>query len=179
MKNKLMIVILGVLFYNSIIFGASTLPPKKIITSSMTQEQIFDIGDEYFKEGNYEDALKVFKRDLDDENFVFGAATVSRLLGRYKESIKYYNILIEKNPEYAESYFGRALSNRGIEEYGKAINDFNKVLMKGPSEYAYVGIGDLYILIGEKGKAKTILDRGVQEFPNSKLLKQLQRKAYN
>ena len=104
---------------------------------------------------------------------------MSRLLGRYKESIKYYNILIEKNPEYAESYFGRALSNRGIEEYGKAINDFNKVLMKGPSEYAYVGIGDLYVLIGEKGKAKTILDRGVQEFPNSKLLKQLQRKAYN
>ena len=182
MKNKLMIVILGILFYNGITMelnADSTLSQKKVITTGMTQEQIFNRGDKYFKEGKYEEALTVFKRNLNNENFIFGAATVSRLLGRYKESIKYYNILIERNPEYAESYFGRALSNRGLEEYGKAINDFKVVIMKAPSEYAYIGIGDLYILIGEKAKAKTMLDRGVQEFPNSKLLKQLRRKAYN
>lgn len=181
MKNKIMMVLIGILFYNSNIVAASinTLPPKKEITSNMSQEEVFNIGDEYFLEGNYEDSLKVFKRNLEDEKFILGAATVSRLLGRYKESVKYYNLLIEKNPENQEGYFGRALSNRGLEEYRKAIKDFKTAIEKGSSEYAYVGIGDLYILIGEKGKAKTILGEGIQQFPNSTLLKQLRKKAYN
>ena len=177
--KKIMIGIILIFFTKNLLMAEDYLVPKKIITADMTQEQIFNIGDECFMEGNYEEALEIFKRNLENKKFIFGAATTSRLLGRHNEAIGYYDLLISKNPEFEEGYFGRALSYRVIEEYNKAINDLKQVLKINNSEYVYVGLGDLYILQKEKAKAKLILDEGVKHFPDSDILKKLRSKAYN
>ncbi|MGL5050511.1 MAG: tetratricopeptide repeat protein [Fusobacteriaceae bacterium] len=147
--------------------------------SAETSEGNFYYGNDLMKKGQHEEANRVFKGCQEDERCLLGAATTSRLVGKNSEAIKYYNQLLNVNSEIEEGYFGRALAHRGIEEYNMAINDFKSALSKKDNEYSYAGLGDLYILIGRKDMAKSILEEGLKKYPNSKLIRELIVKTYN
>ena len=147
--------------------------------SAETSEGNFYFGNELMKKGQYEEANRVFKGCQEDKRCLLGAATTSRLIGNNSEAIKYYNQLLNIDPEIEEGYFGRALAYRSTEEYNMAINDFRIALSKKDSEYSYAGLGDLYILIGRKDMAKSILEEGLSKYPNSKLIRELIVRTYN
>lgn len=182
----------GLLFFLLIAVAASAQEPinseaveRKVETlnyrleNAYTPQEIFWIGEEFFRMGKYEEAKKAFLKRKSDKRNLLGAATSARLSGKNSEAIRYYDELIALDPGINEAYFGRALSYRDIEEYNRAINDFKKYLSREKNEYAYAGLGDLYILTGKNSDAKYILEEGNSYFPDSKLIKKLLTRAYS
>ncbi len=155
----------------------NTLMEQSLVTQD--KEVNFIIGDKLFKMGKYDSALNVFKKNLDENKNLFGAATSARFINDNRNAVKYYTQLINREGNINEAYFGRALAYRELEEYEKAIKDLNEYLEKNDSnEYAYAGLGDLYILINKNDEAKRVLENGNGRFPNSTLIKSLLVKAY-
>lgn len=136
-------------------------------------------GDYYFKMGKYEEAKNEFLKNRRDTRNLLGAATSARFSGKNSEAVKYYSELIEKAPDFAEGYFGRALAYRELEEYNKAISDLEQCIFLGKNEYYYAGLGDLYMLIGKTREARNILEDGNREFPESTLIKKLLARSYS
>jgi tetratricopeptide (TPR) repeat protein len=48
--------------------------------------------------------------------------------GTYSEAMKYYSKAINKNPNYADAYWGRALCKYQLKDYSGAKDDFSKVV---------------------------------------------------
>lgn len=139
--------------------------------------EIFAIGEELFRMGKFEEAARVFRKSESTGNLM-GAATSLRFSGNYKESVKYYTKLIERNEYLGEAYFGRGLAYRGSEEYAKALSDLRTSLNYQKNQYTYAGLGDIYILLGKDGEAKRILEEGNKLYPESSLIKKLLLRAY-
>ena len=51
-------------------------------------EELFKVGDYYFKDGRYEKAYEVFSQDNTNLKNVFAAATTARFLSEYDKSLK-------------------------------------------------------------------------------------------
>ncbi|MEG0398071.1 MAG: tetratricopeptide repeat protein, partial [Cetobacterium sp.] len=66
-----------------------------------------------------------------------------------------------------EAYLGRGIAYRNIGEYKKAVDDLEKYKSYKKTETVYMGLGDIYIVMGNYGKAKEILEEGRREYPNS------------
>ena len=188
-KVKLLLVILSLVINNTITLAALSPVDYKAVEareSSLKWQlaetndpvQLFSIGEEFFSMGKIDEANKAFKKGAITSSNILGAATCSRLLGDYENSVKYYTKLVDKEVYLHEAYFGRALSYRGLEEYNKAIADFKQALNIVKSEYIYAGLGDLYILLGRDGEAKEVLEEGNRLFPESTLIKKLLVRAY-
>ncbi|MGL4392833.1 MAG: tetratricopeptide repeat protein [Fusobacteriaceae bacterium] len=138
-------------------------------------DTLFVIGDKLFKMGKYDKAKNVFIKGNDEKN-ILGAATSARFNGEDKVAIDYYSKIISMNNSLEEAYFGRALSYRRMDDYNKAISDFKVSIKLKNNEYAYAGIGDLYILTKKYIEAKEILDKGLEEYPSSEILKSLRNR---
>lgn len=149
------------------------------LENAYSPQEIFIIGDEFFRMGKYDEAKAAFLKGKSDRRNLLGAATSARLSGKNSEAIKYYDELIIMAPDINEAYFGRAIAYRNIEEYNRAINDFRTYLDREKNEYAYAGLGDLYILTGKNSDAKYILEEGNRYFPDSALIKKLLGRAYS
>ncbi|MGL4980536.1 MAG: tetratricopeptide repeat protein [Fusobacteriaceae bacterium] len=163
-------------FFKMFVFFVLILSGQKVYSQP---EQSFAQGDYYFKIGKYEEAKNEFLKDRENVKNLLGAATSSRFQGKNSEAVRYYSELIEKAPDLAEGYFGRALAYRELEEYNKAIKDFEQCIFLGKNEYYYAGLGDLYMLVGKTRDARNILEDGNREFPESTLIKKLLSKSYN
>lgn len=151
---------------------------KTRLKETTNPAEIFAIGDTLFKMGKVEEANKAFKKGISTPENKLGAATCSRLIGQYKDSIKYYSQLIDMKYSLKEAYFGRALAYRGIEEYNKAIEDFKSSISMEKDEYSYAGLGDLYILTGKNSEARSVLEEGNKFFPQSTLIRRLLERSY-
>ncbi|MGL4403143.1 MAG: tetratricopeptide repeat protein [Fusobacteriaceae bacterium] len=158
------------------VFFAFILNGEKIYSQP---DDSFYQGDYYFKIGKYEEAKNEFLKNKENSRNLLGAATSARFSGKNSEAVRYYSQLIEKAPNFAEGYFGRALAYRELEEYNKAINDLEQCIFLDKNEYYYAGLGDLYMLIGKTREAKNILEDGNREFPESILIKKLLARSYS
>ncbi|MGL4254603.1 MAG: tetratricopeptide repeat protein [Fusobacteriaceae bacterium] len=158
------------------IFFALILNGEKIYSQL---DQSFYQGDYYFKIGRYEEAKNEFLKNRENVRNLLGAATSARFSGKNSEAVKYYSELIQKSPDFAEGYFGRALAYRELEEYNKAINDLKQCIFLEKNEYYYAGLGDLYMLIGKTREARDVLEDGNREFPESTLIKKLLARSYS
>lgn len=137
------------------------------------EELIFNLGDQYFKNNRYEAAKNIFSKNIDSSRNLFGAGTTSRFLGDYNKAIDYYTESLSKEPLIPEAYLGRGLAYRNIGEYKKAIEDFNTYKSYYDNESVYLALGDIYMAMGNYGKARGILEVGRGKFPNSKEIQEM------
>ena len=141
-------------------------------------EELFKVGDYYFKDGRYEKAYEVFSQDNTNLKNVFGAATTARFLSEHDKSLKLYTQAINMAPDFYESYLGRGIVNRNIKNYSEAIEDFKKYMEYKKDEAVYTGLGDLYMVTGNYQEAKKILEVARNRYPNSKVIKDMLIRVY-
>lgn len=141
-------------------------------------EELFKVGDYYFKDGRYEKAYEVFSQDNTNLKNIFGAATTARFLSEYDKSLKLYTQAINMAPDFYESYLGRGIVNRNIKNYSEAIEDFKKYMEYKKDEAVYTGLGDLYMVTGNYQEAKKVLEVARNRYPNSKVIKDMLIRVY-
>ncbi len=140
--------------------------------------ELFNVGDYYFKNGRYEKAYEIFSRDNTNIKNVFGAATSARFLNDNENALKLYTQSIEIDPNFYEAYLGRGVINRNIGNYSEAINDFNKYMKYRQDEAVYTGLGDVYMITKNYREAKNILEVGRNRYPNSKVIRDMLIRLY-
>lgn len=136
-------------------------------------DTIFFLGNEYILLNNYERANKIFILDNKDFKNIFAAATTYRFMGKNEEAIQKYNEAISLNSAFAESYLGRALTNRNLDNYDSAINDLKTYISMTSSIEGYIALGDIYFQLGRNNDAMNIVSEGLAKYPNSNLLRLL------
>ena len=141
-------------------------------------EELFKVGDYYFRDGRYEKAYEVFSQDKTNLKNIFGAATTARFLNEYDKALSLYTQAINMAPSFYESYLGRGIVNRNIGNYSEAINDFKKYMEYKKDESVYTGLADVYVVTGNYEEAKKILEVARNRYPNSKVIKDMLIRTY-
>jgi tetratricopeptide (TPR) repeat protein len=68
--------------------------------------------------------------DQDESVLFFHRANLAFQSGEYRQSIKFYNEAIEKNPDFADAYNNRGLANYRIGNFQAALDDYNRAIEK-------------------------------------------------
>ena len=144
------------------------------LKNEKNSDNIFFVGDLYFKSNLYEKAFNAFTSDK-EENYknLFGAAVTSRLLGEFRKSIDYYKKLIEEKGSFAEAYLGLGICFKMIDEIDLAIDSFKKYLEFDKDEKVFVELTTLYMLKKNNTEARIYAEKGLQNYPNSTELRDL------
>lgn len=148
---------------------------KYLESVGYNSDTIFFLGNQYMLMNNYERANRIFSLDNRDLKNVFGAATTYRFMGKNEEAVQKYNEAIAINSTFPESYLGRALANRNMDNYDSAINDLKKYISMTSSVEGYAALGDIYFKLGRGKEAYEIVAAGLGKYPDSELLKTLMR----
>lgn len=141
-------------------------------------EELFKVGDYYFKDGRYEKAYEVFSQDKTNLKNIFGAATTARFLEENERALKLYTEAIAMAPNFYESYLGRGIVNRDLGNYSEAISDFKKYMEFRQDEAVYTGLGDLYMKLENYQEAKGILEVARNRYPNSQVIRDMLIRVY-
>lgn len=73
------------------------------------------------------------KTTASQELFLQGQA--AHEAGRYKDAIRIYTTLLEKNPEFKEAYFSRAVAREQLRDLRSALTDYSIFLEMDPLNY--------------------------------------------
>lgn len=83
---------------------------------------IYQMSQLYFRDGLYERAVNIAKKDLSgDTRNLYVVAIGSRLMGNYDQSIDYYNRILAVSPGQAEARLGLGIAYKSKGEYSKAL----------------------------------------------------------
>lgn len=145
---------------------------------SNNSHEIYELGNYYFVNNQYEKAREVFSKNIDTIENLFGAATTNRFLGDYDMAIAYYSEVIDKNSNLAEPYLGRGICYRNKEKTREALADFLKYKSMKNSEEAYAALGNIYIIRKDFSNAKFVLNEGKLLYPKSKIINDLLVRAH-
>ena len=140
---------------------------------SYNSDVIFYLANEYMMLNNYSRANKIFLKDNKDFKNVFGAATTYRFMGQHRNAIDKYSQAISMNSGFAESYLGRGLSYRNLNEYDNAVSDLKTYISKTGAHDGYVALADVYFKMGKNKEAYAIASQGIAKYGNSGILKVL------
>lgn len=145
---------------------------------SYDSDRIFYLANEYMLLNNYNRANKIFLKDNKDIKNVFGAATTYRFMGQNENAIQKYTQAISMNPNFAESYLGRGLANRNLDNYDSAVNDLQIYISKTGAHDGYVALADIYFKMGKNKEAYGIASQGLAKYRDSKILRTLANNIY-
>ena len=145
---------------------------------SYDSDRIFYLANEYMLLNNYHRANKIFLKDNKDIKNVFGAATTYRFMGQNENAIQKYTQAISMNPGFAESYLGRGLANRNLDNYDSAVNDLQTYISRTGAHDGYVALADVYFKMGKNKEAYSIASQGLAKYKDSKILRTLANNIY-
>ena len=140
-------------------------PILKEVDMSKYEIKVSDLGELY--------NIKIFLKDNRDLRNVFGAATTYRFMGQHRNAIDKYSQAISMNSGFAESYLGRGLSYRNLNEYDNAVSDLKTYISKTGAHDGYVALADVYFKMGKNKEAYAIASQGIAKYGNSGILKVL------
>lgn len=113
-------------------------------------ETIYKMSQLYFKDGLYERAVNVSKKDTrGDLRNLFVVAIGSRLIGDYDQSIDYYNRILSKTNN-AEARLGRGIAYKSKGEFNKALNDLRAYATVNPTVEVRTAIEEINSILASK-----------------------------
>ena len=102
---------------------------EKAVLGKPTSSAIYSLCSLYFKDGLYERAVKLAKKDkARDVRNLFIIAIGSRLSGNFDESINAYNEILAVSPDNAEANLGLGIAYKSKRDFSKAINYLQRYL---------------------------------------------------
>jgi soluble lytic murein transglycosylase len=154
-------------------------PPTSTPAPGMTPEMALRIGDSYFLNGYYENAVTTYQTILAEQNApaemranaAFNMGRAALRAGLFREAVESINILINEFPQdfrAAQGYFLRGDAYLGLSQWQNAIDDFQQYLALRPGlidSYAYERIGDAQLNLGQLDAA---LDSYAQATANAR-----------
>jgi tetratricopeptide (TPR) repeat protein len=149
-----------------------------------SEEVLYQRGLLYLQVKNQGLAEADFKRMLElNPNGLYarmGMASFAKFIGDYEEAEKIYNYLLDKEPENAGLYAGRAELYLLMKKGGKASSDANKAirLADNPTSYLYIIRCKAKILLHEKKSAHEDLEKAISLGYDRDKAEEI-RKAYN
>lgn len=82
--------------------------------------------------------------------------------GDYAQSLEAYSAAIQLNPEYAPSFFGRALANANLNKLNEAVQDFTTCLKLDPKNHqALYARAIVYTKLGDNSKAMSDINEAI------------------
>jgi len=127
-------------------------------------ELLFELADVY---DDYEDFQKVFDclklvlmEDLQNEEALYKICFWADFTGRYEESIRLHQSIIDEHPYSELAWFNLAAAYQGLKLYEKAIDAYEYALVIDEKfDFAYRNIGDAYIRLRRYKEAIESLEK--------------------
>lgn len=95
---------------------------EKEVLSRNDPRAITSLANLYFKDGLYEKAINIAKKDVTNSNEnLYIVAVLSRMIGKYDESIEYYQKILSNNPNHQESLKGIGIAYKNKGDYTNAL----------------------------------------------------------
>lgn len=148
-------------------------------TISNNENQVFYLGDQYFRNRKYERAAQIFSANIDSSRNLFGAATSYRFIGDYNKAIDFYSVAISLEPSMKEAYLGRGLAYRNLGRYNRAVDDIEIYMNYAPTIEGFLALGDVYLAEKKIDKAREVLQEGRKLYPNSKEISNMLTSTYS
>jgi len=124
---------------------------ESAVLAKKNPSSIYQLSQLYFKDGLYERAVNIAKKDLSgDIRNLFVVAIGSRLLGYYDQSIDYYNRILATSPNQAEAKLGIGIAYKAKGEFSKALGYLKDYVRVNPSQEVVREIAELNELISSK-----------------------------
>ena len=111
---------------------------------SYNSDVIFYLANEYMMLNNYSRANKIFLKDIKILKMFLEQLLHTDLWGQHRNAIDKYSQAISMNSGFAESYLGRGLSYRNLNEYDNAVSDLKTYISKTGAHDGYVALADVY-----------------------------------
>ena len=124
---------------------------ESAVLSKKNASSIYQLSQLYFKDGLYERAVNLAKKDVSgDIRNLFVVAIGSRLLGYYDQSIDYYNRILATSPSQAEAKLGIGIAYKAKGEFSKALGYLKDYARSNPNQEVVKEIAELNELISSK-----------------------------
>ena len=124
---------------------------ESAVLAKKNPSSIYQLSQLYFKDGLYERAVNIAKKDVSgDIRNLFVVAIGSRLLGYYDQSIDYYNRILATSPNQAEAKLGIGIAYKAKGEFSKALGYLKDYARSNPSQEVVREIAELNELISSK-----------------------------
>lgn len=110
------------------------------------------LGNAYFKQEKYSDSRECYHKCLlmNPKNMLAlnnlsNVAVITNRDGHFREALNTYKMLLQYNPDEAESYFGMGIAYRGLNNFDSAIMALQKAIaIKADYAEAWSKIGEIY-----------------------------------
>lgn len=110
-----------------------------LVTYLYSQSDIYnmEIGDYYFRHGQYPAAIKYYEKSLgqnpNHDDLIYNTmGVISSNMGKLDEAIMYYNRSINSNPKNPEVYLNLAALYDGLGKYDLAFDGYTKAIQYNP-----------------------------------------------
>ena len=124
---------------------------ESAVLAKKNASSIYQLSQLYFKDGLYERAVNIAKKDVSgDIRNLFVVAIGSRLLGYYDQSIDYYNRILATSPSQAEAKLGIGIAYKAKGEFSKALGYLKDYARSNPNQEVVKEIAELNELISSK-----------------------------
>ena len=124
---------------------------ESAVLAKKNASSIYQLSQLYFKDGLYERAVNIAKKDVSgDIRNLFVVAIGSRLLGYYDQSIDYYNRILATSPNQTEAKLGIGIAYKAKGEFSKALGYLKDYARSNPSQEVVKEIAELNELISSK-----------------------------
>ncbi|MDO5088962.1 MAG: tetratricopeptide repeat protein [Leptotrichiaceae bacterium] len=106
---------------------------EKAALAKKNASTIFQLCQLYFKDGLFERAANLAKKDTSgDLRNLYVVAISSRLMGNYDQSINYYNRILAVSPGQAQARLGIGIAYKGKGEFSKALEYLRSYAASNP-----------------------------------------------
>ena len=124
---------------------------ESAVLAKKNASSIYQLSQLYFKDGLYERAVNLAKKDVSgDIRNLFVVAIGSRLLGYYDQSIDYYNRILATSPNQTEAKLGIGIAYKAKGEFSKALGYLKDYARSNPNQEVVKEIAELNELISSK-----------------------------
>lgn len=124
---------------------------EKAALAKKNASTIYQLSQLYFKDGLYERAQNLAKKDTSgDIRNLYVVAIASRLTGNYDQSIDYYNRILAKSPGQAEARLGIGIAYKSKGEYNKALDYLKSYANSNPNKEVSKAINELNEIMASK-----------------------------
>ena len=124
---------------------------ESAVLAKKNASSIYQLSQLYFKDGLYERAVNIAKKDVSgDIRNLFVVAIGSRLLGYYDQSIDYYNRILATSPNQTEAKLGIGIAYKAKGEFSKALGYLKDYARSNPNQEVVKEIAELNELISSK-----------------------------
>ena len=92
----------------------------------------------FFKEKNYEDALKCYDKALEIQHdypeALYDKGLTLNILERYQEAVKCFDEVVKMSPKFGDAFYNRAISHVGKNNVRNALGDLKKAIEIGTTD---------------------------------------------